>query len=497
MSIAQELVGIICGLILPRLILRHFGSAYNGIISSITQFLSCAALLRAGLGGVTRTALYKPLAEKNWNEVSQVVFAARKFMKKVSYIFFIFLIAFAFVYPFIVLNQFEWLFSFGFVLILGISTISECYFGIAYQFLLQADQKRYVISIVRICTLILNTVFAAVLIRLDCSIYEVKLGSAIVFSIQPIFIYWYVEHYYQLKKPEKVTSAAIAQRWDAFAHQVSAFVTTNTDVIVLTVFSDIKTVSVYSVYNMVVSPIKNLIVSAANGIEAAFGDILARNETQILKKRFEQFEFYSVITSAFLFSCTATLISPFLNVYTKGVNDADYWQPLLGVLMCIAQFFSCVRLPYQTIIETAGRFRETRNGAIAEAFINIVLSISLVRLIGLPGVIIGTIVSMVFRTTQYVLYVSKYIIPGVWRTYLRGLLFGLLSSTAITSLSRIAFGDGIVSGFVPWIAHGFCVIGIAAVVFIVLAFTIYPKQISGMYKFLVATNHRRKGKVNF
>lgn len=476
MSLLQELVGILCGLILPRLILRQFGSAYNGIVSSITQFLSCVTLLRAGLGGVTRAALYRPLAEGDWDEVSAVVFAARKFMKRVSGIFFVLLLFFAVLYPFLVLDQFEWLFSFGMVWILGISTMFECYFGIAYQFLLQADQKRYIISAARCCAVILNTVVAALLIGLDCSIYVVKLGSALVFSIQPLFIYWYVGRHYRLEKPERAESKTIAQRWDAFAHQVAAFVTTNTDVIVLTIYSDIKTVSVYSVYNMVVSPIKNLVVAAANGTEAAFGDMLARKETQLLRERFAQFEFLVVLTSTALFSCAAALIAPFVKVYTVGVEDVDYWQPLFGVLMCVAQFFACIRLPYQTIVETAGCFRQTRNGAIAEAAINIVISVLLVRRTGLLGVVVGTIVSLVFRTTQYALFVSRRLLPGVWRSYLRGLAFSLLSGTGITLLARLAFGDGAVDGFAAWVVHGFCVVGIAAVVLTAFGAAMYPTQ---------------------
>ena len=59
----EEVVSVICGFILPRLILSAFGSKYNGLTTSITQFLGAAVLLRSGLGGATRAALYKPLAE--------------------------------------------------------------------------------------------------------------------------------------------------------------------------------------------------------------------------------------------------------------------------------------------------------------------------------------------------------------------------------------------------------------------------------------------------
>lgn len=484
MSLLQELVGIICGLILPRLILRQFGSAYNGIVASITQFLSCVTLLRAGLGGVTRAALYKPLAQSDWGQVSQVVHAARSFMKKVSYIFFGMLIGFAFVYPFLVLDQFEWLFSFGMVLILGISTIFECYFGIAYQFLLQADQKRYIIAAARGCVVILNTVVAAALIALDCTIYQVKLGSALVSSLQPLYIYWYVRRHYPLEKLPEGNGGTIAQRWDAFAHQVSAFITTNTDVMVLTIFCDMKTVSIYSVHNMVASLIKNLIVSAANGTEAAFGDMIAKNETEELGRSFRQFEFFTFLISTALFSCTAVLISPFLQVYTQGVDDANYWQPLFGVLMCAAQFLSCVRLPYQTIVETTGRFRETRNGAIVEAAVNIGVSVLLVGVMGLNGVLIGTIASLLLRTTQYALYVEKNIIRGALGSYIRGLCFSLLSALAIAGVSRLAFGSGMVDNYWEWIVHGFCVVAIAAAVLSAATMLMYPARMKAALAWL-------------
>lgn len=142
-SLLSQLVTIICGFVLPRLILSQFGSSYNGITSSITQFLNCVILLRAGVGGVTRAALYKPLADGDNNQISGIVNATQQFMKKVSAIFSILLLAFAIVYPLMVLDEFDYWFSFSLVIILGISTVAQNYFGITYQMLIQADQRQY------------------------------------------------------------------------------------------------------------------------------------------------------------------------------------------------------------------------------------------------------------------------------------------------------------------------------------------------------------------
>ena len=53
-SILSQIVATISGFVLPHLIMQNFGSAYNGITSSVTQFLSVVALLRGGIGGATR-----------------------------------------------------------------------------------------------------------------------------------------------------------------------------------------------------------------------------------------------------------------------------------------------------------------------------------------------------------------------------------------------------------------------------------------------------------
>lgn len=46
-SLFQQIVTIICGLILPRAIIGAYGSGVNGLISSITQFLTYITLLES------------------------------------------------------------------------------------------------------------------------------------------------------------------------------------------------------------------------------------------------------------------------------------------------------------------------------------------------------------------------------------------------------------------------------------------------------------------
>lgn len=76
-----QLMTLISGLIVPRLILSTFGSEANGLVSSLTQFLNYISLVEGGIGSVVLTALYRPLAKKEDKEVSSVLKAARKFLQ--------------------------------------------------------------------------------------------------------------------------------------------------------------------------------------------------------------------------------------------------------------------------------------------------------------------------------------------------------------------------------------------------------------------------------
>ena len=72
--------------------------------------------------------------------------------------------------------------------------------------------------------------------------------------------------------------------------------------------------------------------------------------------------------------------------------------------MLVAEGIYCIRLPYQAAVYAAGHFKQTRNGAAAEAVINISLSVCLVPFAGLIGVAVGTFAAMTVRTVQYIWY---------------------------------------------------------------------------------------------
>ena len=488
-SLLQEVVAVICGFILPRLILSAFGSKYNGLIASITQFLSCAVLLRSGLGGVTRAALYRPLAQHDNKAFCGIVNATDRFMKKIGLILAGMIVIFAMIYPMLVKNEFGWLFTFSLVLIIGASTFAESFFGITYLIVLQADQKLWISSLLSIVCTILNTVICAVLIYNHASIHLVKAASSIVFVLYPIVMGAYVRRKYKIDKSVAPDNSAISQRWDAFWHQISVFVMNNTDVMILTIFTNMLEVSVYSVYNMVIHGLKRVIISLSGSQEAAFGNMIAKREYTALQQNVSIVEniMFGICTA--IYACTSVLILDFVRLYTNQITDVNYHRPVFAIIIIIANFFNGVRLPYQAVVEAAGHFKQTKKGAIFEPIMNIVISIIMVVRFGLVGVAIGTLAATIFRTFQYSTYMSFNLLKRsrmitVMRCFVSSLEWILI--LIIMNTIPISVPDS----YIHWIGKAVLAFGVSCIIVIVGNYIAFRKDTLHMFNKLKAVLSR-------
>ena len=86
-NLLLQIVVVIYGFIVPKIIISEFGSSVNGLISSITQFLGYIVLLESGFGPVVKAVLYKPIAKKDKVEIASIFKASNKFFRKIALIF--------------------------------------------------------------------------------------------------------------------------------------------------------------------------------------------------------------------------------------------------------------------------------------------------------------------------------------------------------------------------------------------------------------------------
>lgn len=409
-SLIFQITTVICGFILPRLILGKYGSQINGLVNSITQFLHIITFLELGVGAVVQSSLYKPLADHDDAQTSKIIRSAGRFFTKIAIILLAYIAILVVVYPVLVNKDFGHVYTATLILAISISSFVQYYIGVVDRLLLSADQRGYIHYTAQTITLILNTAACAVLIKFGASIHVVKLTTSIIYLLRPVVLRIYVNQYYKIDRKINYTGEPIKQKWNGIAQHVAAVVLDQTDIIVLTSLSTLANVSIYSVYHLVIYGVKNLFLSLTNGFQSLMGEMLAKNETEELKKLFSWTEWLLHTGTVFVFGCTGVLVVPFVMVYTKGITDANYILPLFAVLITVAHAGHCLRLPYNILILAAGHYKQTQGNYIIAAVLNIVISVLTVKAWGLIGVAIGTLCAMLYQTIWMAVYDSKNIL---------------------------------------------------------------------------------------
>lgn len=405
-----QIITMISGFIIPKIMLVYFGSEVNGIVTSITQFIAYLTLLEAGLSGATVFSLYKPIAAGDTDAVNRILVAAKNLYYKTGHLFSCMVIFCAAAYPFFIhtgkLNYGE---LFCLFCILGVNGVLEFYTLAKYRALLTADQKTYVISLASIAQVVLNVAIVAGLSLEGCSIVIVR-GAAVLAIFARTYILWrYCRRRYRfLDFSVSPNNEAMKQRWDALYLQILGAIHQGAPILIATFCLSLLDVSVYAIYNLVILGLNSLLGIFMTGLTAGFGDLIAREEKAAFHKAFREFEFLYNITITIIYSTMLFVYLPFIGLYTKG-SDISYLYPIFAFLMTVNGYAYNIKNPFGMLVISAGKYKETRVPTSIQGAIELVGGIVLSLLWGLNGLVIGSILSNLYRDIEFLFFSPKHL----------------------------------------------------------------------------------------
>lgn len=482
MSVVSQVLLILSGFVLPKLLLDAYGSEINGLVKSISQFLNIIAFLELGVGAVVQSSLYKPLAEKDAYRINCVITSGTRFFRKLAAILLVYVVVLIFSYPLIIESEFEWIYTATLIFSISISSFAQYYFGIMNALLLKADQKGYINYIAQSVVLVLDLVGTIVLIRMNASIQLLKLTSSLIFLIRPLYLQWYINKNYNINTRETYSAEPIKQKWNGVAQHIAAVVLESTDVIVLTMFLDLATISVYGVYNMVCQGLKQMVLALTAGVQSVLGEMYAKKEREKFLSFFRSVEFVSHTLFILIFAAAAILIVPFIQVYTNGINDANYDQPLFAYVITFATAIYCLALPYHTTILAAGHYKQTQQHFVIAAAINVVSSVIAVSKWGLVGVAVGTLLAMLYQFSALAIYSYRNILLTGKRNLLKMIVLDILFSLLLWWLTHtLRLGNLTYFG---WIWLAIQIVGIGAMIMLGLIGVFFRAEVKNVLNYL-------------
>ena len=453
-GILYQVVLIVLSFILPRLYLENFGSEINGILSTIKQIFAYMVLLESGIGLATTQALYKPVAEKNHQKISSVISATNNYYTKIGFVYGAIVLLIAGVYAYIVPESVNSAVIFWIVILTALPALFSYFVQAKYRILLEVDGRKYVITNSETLLQLVSNIAKILVLVFTDNLLLIQLSYCILSLLQLVYIYIHAKKRYNwLSVRAKPDYEAISQRKSVLVHQISAMVFNNTDILLLSFLCDFKVASIYTIYNIFFSQIQAFITSITSGFSYALGQMFHTDKDKFIKV-YNVYETFYIMSTFVIYTLMAVFLLPLIQIYTKGINDANYTNVYLVFLFVIMNLLSNGKLPSNHVLEYSGKFEETRSHAIIEMITNIVVSVFAIIKWGICGVIAGTIVALLYRGTMMIYYSNKKVLErGVFHTYklwlVNGGVFALIMAVFfVDSFSGLSFTSLLVKGII-------------------------------------------------
>jgi len=466
---------LIVSIVSSKLILVTYGSESNGLLSSVNQLFSYIALLEAGIGTATITALYQPIADADSTSVREVLVSSRHYYRVSAKWYFVCVLIVASVWPLLLTTEIAYLTIFGIIFLQGVAGVITYWYTSTVVNYLMASGKNYINNYVHLVSSLLTYGLKIVICLTQQDIIFMSISLIVVNVLKCLTYYFYLK----CKCPEYVSICGkgnkkkLRQRNAFLIHEISGVIFSSTDTIILSIFCGLREASVYAVYALVLNALRMIIGQAFNSTNFILGNSYSKQRDTYCLTHDKYNGVYTCVVFI-VFTIAYWMILPFISIYTQGVTDANYLDPKLPLLFVLIEVLSACRIVDGQLIKNAYHSKQTLSHSIIEAAINLVVSLVAVQFLGIYGVLLGTIAALLYRTNDIIIYANRIILKrSPVREYgMYVLNFGLFTLFVVASHHMPI----IVTDYLQWFGYA-VVIGIVVSVVYVFANLLFLKRI--------------------
>ena len=173
-------------------------------------------------------------------------------------------------------------------------------------------------------------------------------------------------------------------------HNIGGYIVLSTDNLIISRFVGLNAVGLYTNYLLVLNALNSILSQLFNSITSSVGNLLVEKKVDKNKKicdniNYINFWIYCIVSCIF-YVC----IQPFIEIW---LGRPYLFSNSVAIVLSINFFFQGMRQTMQVFAQAGGICYENRFVPLLESVLNIVFSIIFVKIFGLPGVFVGTIIS--------------------------------------------------------------------------------------------------------
>lgn len=380
----------------------------NGLYTNILTVLSFAEL---GIGTAMNYSLYEPIAKNDIEKLKALMSLYRKAYFRIACIVSIVGLSIIPFLKYIItdpgsISSNELILYY---LIFLFNTVSTYFVSYKYS-LANANQEGYIQTNIHTLTVIITTIVQIISLYIFRSFLIFLLIQALIGLIEKIFISSYFNKKYRFLKEKDIVEVSNKDKeilkFNVKAlifHKIGEVGVHQTDNIIISSFINVTTVGLVSNYTLIITSIKTFIGIFFNSIIGGLGNLIATEDIERQLSIFKVYRFLGFWLYGFSSVAFYTLLPPFINIW---VGEELVLSNLITSLIIIDFYLTGERGVSNNFKTAAGFFNDDKYVPFIQAIVNLLISIFLVRQLGLVGVYFGTIIASLIPMAikPYVIY---------------------------------------------------------------------------------------------
>lgn len=473
-SVLCRLITIALSIVVKRMLIFACGNEVNGLNALFLSLIGFLSVAELGVGSAITFCMYKPIVDEDHNKVAALYHLFQKVYMIVGAIMLVgglvmtpFLPHFAKDYTQLNVNMYL-----SFVLIL-ISIVITYVFG-AKTSLINAYKDNYITTAIASGSTVLVYLLQILVLWLTKS-YIWYLGCRIVAAIAQWLITEYIarkKHGAILKIDEKTLDAETKTQLTRsikamFMHKAGNFLVNTVDSLVISFFVGVIALGKYSNYTSLQTAMEGMLFLVFSSLTSIFGHLYAEKTKETTMKYFERMHLLNYVIASIFYLGYYAVIDNLIEIF---FTESLVIEKSISFVIALNGFVQYMRQSVLAFRDATGAFYNDRWKPLVEGFVNIVLSIAFVKLIGVVGVIVATIITnlLICHVVEpYVLFKNAFC-QSPKRFY-----FNNYGKILIFILSMLVFNTLLQSHENPWIeflANGFISVGVSVTSCVVVTF---------------------------
>ena len=463
---ALRAVNILIPFVMRSVLFYYLGVEYLGLGGLFASTISILNLAELGVGSAMVFSMYRPIAEDDTDTVCALLSLYRRYYRLISLVVAGIGIALTPFLPHLISGHVPDDINLYVLYYMNLVLAVASYWHYAYRnSLLNASQRMDVASVVSLCVNIVQFIVKIAVLALFRNYYLFMAVQIIAQIAKNLITARRVKKMYPQYVPRgklsEETVKDINQRIrDLFTARFSHVISESVDTLVVSAFLGLTVLAIFQNYLYIVSGLRSLVEAALGACLAGVGNSLV---TEGHEKNFQSLNKLSMLFFWVMGVCSSMLLclyQPFMRMWMGEENMLDF-----SYVICFTILFYTlgVNRLVNMFKDAAGIWHRDRFRPLTAALVNLALNLTFIRFLGLYGVLLSTVISVLFVQIPWLVHnLFHEVFPTV---YMKQYIVSLVRGS----------GVAVAGCFCSWfICRHFDLIGLRALV------------VNGMVAFLVS-----------